>query len=181
LSTNAASFDGSSLNGWYEVTQKAFSKKQLEDLDRTANLVMSPSPGTVAERFARGLGWLSRGRRADDQADRFLYFFTAIESLLTRSDKNAPVTDTICRSAACILAKTVTARAAIAREFSALYGIRSDLVHSGERSVSRVNSKDLQLKAELVFFNVLKKADLSKRIDDFHSELKTASYGGRWP
>jgi len=181
LSTDAASFDGSSLNGWYEVTNKTFSKKQLQELDRIADAVMNSITGTVAERFARGLGWLSRARRATDQADRFLYFFTAIESLLTRSDKNAPVTDTICRSAACILAKTVEARVSIAKELSALYGIRSVLVHSGERSVARVDSKDLQIKVELVFFNVLKKIDLSKRIDDFHSELKTASYGGRWP
>jgi hypothetical protein len=35
----------------------------------------------LAERVGQGLGWLTRGRQAEDRAERLLYFFTAIEAL----------------------------------------------------------------------------------------------------
>jgi hypothetical protein len=62
-----------------------------------------------------------------------------------------------------------------------LYATRSVLVHAGERKVSETESIDLQIRSELVFYNVLRKVDLSKRLDDFHNDLKAASYGVAWP
>ena len=181
LAGTGVSFGGSSLDGWYEVTSKTFGPKKRQKLDILAAQLMNPTKGSVAERFANGLGWLTRGRRASDQAERFLHFFTAIESLLTRSDKNAPVTDTICRGVACILARKLQFRASIAKEMAELYATRSELVHAGERKVSEEESLALQIRSELVFYNVLKKIDMSKRLDDFHNELKVASYGVLWP
>lgn len=181
LTGTVASFGNSSLDGWYEISPKTFSAKKQRELDSIANKLMNPPKGSVAERFANGLGWLTRGRRASDQAERFLHFFTAIESLLTRGDKNAPVTDTICRSVACILAKKVQAREQIAKEMAELYATRCVLVHAGQRKVSEGESLDLQIRSEWVFYNVLKKIDLGGRLDDFHNNLKAASYGVPWP
>lgn len=181
LHSTTASFGGSGLDGWYEISPKTFSKKKLAALDAIASSIMQPSKGSVAERVANGLGWLTRGRRASDQAVRFLNFFTAIESLLTRNDKNAPVTDTICRSVACILAAKIRDRAKIAKDMSDLYSTRSVLVHAGERRVSEAESTRLQICAELVFKRVLDIVPLTKPLDVFHAELKTASYGSAWP
>jgi hypothetical protein len=175
------SFGGSSLDGWYEITPKTFSKKKLTSLATLGTAVMQPNKGSVAARVANGLGWLTRGRRANDQAERFLHFFTAIESLLTRDDKTAPVTDTICRSVACILARKIKDRPNIAKTMSDLYTTRSVLVHAGDRRVSEAESTQLQLHAELVFLRVIDEIPLTTRLQDFHSELKRASYGGKWP
>jgi hypothetical protein len=40
----------------------------------------------------QGLGWLSRGRQAESRTERFLFFFTALEALLSSDDKGDPVT-----------------------------------------------------------------------------------------
>ena len=48
-------------------------------------------------------GWMTRGRHAEDRAERFLFFYTAIETLVSTTDKSAPVIQTIARNAASII------------------------------------------------------------------------------
>ena len=53
---------------------------------------------------------MTRGRQARDRSERLLFFFTAIEALLSGDDKTAPVTQTIARRAATILVDDPTHR-----------------------------------------------------------------------
>ncbi len=63
--------------------------KEKEFKDR-ARVIFNPHKNSLAKRFSQGLGWLTRGRQTVDRAERFLFFFTAIESLLSSNDKTAP-------------------------------------------------------------------------------------------
>jgi Apea-like HEPN len=111
-----------------------------------ANLIFDPPVGSVAGRIHNGLGWLTRGRQSDDRAERFLFTFTAIESLLSNSDKTAPITQTIARHAAVILTDDTAARQKIASSISGLYDFRSTVVHRGGRPVAWTQVKRLWCK-----------------------------------
>jgi hypothetical protein len=146
-----------------------------------ANLIFDPPVGSVAERIHNGLGWLTRGRQSDDRAERFLFTFTAIESLLSNSDKTAPITQTIARHAAVILTDDPATRQKIAASMSGLYDFRSAVVHRGGRPVAWTQVKQLQSMAEHLFSRVIHRVDLSTPYTEFTKQLSVASYGSPWP
>ncbi|WP_426129161.1 hypothetical protein [Pararhizobium sp. PWRC1-1] len=85
------------LPGWYETTAKAVVDQNLPKIQSLASILFDPSDKSLAQRVAQGLGWMTRGRQVADRAERLLSFFTALESLLTSTDKTDPVTQTISR------------------------------------------------------------------------------------
>ena len=144
-------------------------------------MVFDPPEKSLAERFSQGLGWLTRGRQAKDRAERLLYFFTAIESLLSNDDKTAPVVQNIARQAAVILTNDAPVRAAVASDLKKLYALRSALVHTGSRAVLSTNANDAEILAELLFSRVLSEIDLKQSHAKFIEGLSKASYGQPWP
>jgi hypothetical protein len=152
---------GSSLPPWYEIDEAVVATSLDKKFVSQAELLCDPPKKSLAERVSQGLGWLTRARQADDRAERLLYFFTAIESLLSTDDKTAPVVQTIARHAAVLLTADNGARAEIAREIKNLYNFRSSLVHAGNRSVLWSGANGAQSLAERLFEVVLEKADLA--------------------
>jgi Apea-like HEPN len=146
-----------------------------------ANLVFDPQKGSLAERMGQGLGWLTRARQTEDRSERLLYNFTAIEALLSGSDKSAPVTQTISRNAATILTEDVADRFKTAKDIIGLYGLRSLVVHAGSRPVAWTHANFAQNLAEELFWRVLLTADLSLTHQAFIEQLSAASYGSPWP
>jgi Apea-like HEPN len=145
-----------------------------------ANLIFDPPVGSVAGRIHNGLGWLTRGRQSDDRAERFLFTFTAIESLLSNSDKTAPITQTIARHAAVILTDDTAARQKIASSISGLYDFRSTVVHRGGRPVAWTQVKQVQSIAEHLFSRVIHRVNLLTPYTEFTKQLSVASYGSPW-
>ncbi len=154
--------------------------EEREFKDR-AQEIFFPSKNSLAERFSQGLGWLTRGRQTADRSERFLFFFTAIESLLSGNDKTAPVVQTISRYAATILDTDAGKRAEIAKKIRSLYSIRSLLVHTGKRNVSQSESIVAQKIAEILYKKVMESVPLNTRFDKFQESLSKASYGLPWP
>jgi hypothetical protein len=165
---------GGSLATWYEIDEAVAATSQ-------GNKFISQAETSLAERVSQGLGWLTRGRQAEDRAERFLYFFTAIEALLSMDDKSAPVVQTIARHAAVLLTNDNAERAGVAKDLKNLYEFRSSLVHAGHRSVLWSGANYAQVLAEVMFQVVLEKANLKMRHESFSKELAAASYGTPWP
>lgn len=175
-----------SLGGFERSWDYALSPNLAKKLREPPNaarieLIFGAPRGTVAERISHGLGWLSRARRTADRAERFLLFFTAIESLLSSSDRYAPVVQTIANYTAVILTREPGDRFYVAETLAGLYGKRSDLVHRGHRNVNETEVNQIQYYAEALFVFVLDEYDLSHQLSEFHSTLKRASYGLPWP
>jgi hypothetical protein len=126
---------GSSVPPWYEIDAAVVAKSREATFISRAELIFDPPKKSLAERVGQGLGWLTRGRQAEDRAERLLYFFTAIEALLSNDDKTAPVVQTIARHAAVLLTNENEQRAVIARSAKALYELRSSLAHAGTRAI----------------------------------------------
>jgi hypothetical protein len=118
---------------------------------------------------------------SDNRAERFLYFFTAVEAIVSSTDKTAPIVQTICRYAATILQVRAEDRSALAKRLASLYEDRSALVHRGKRQVSQSAVDELQNIAEHLYKTVLERGDLGQQINLFHSSLGEASYGLPWP
>jgi hypothetical protein len=165
----------------YEIGSKLRDIIESEAFRAKAELVFDQPKGTVAERFGQGLGWLTRGRQAADRAERFLYFFTAIEALLSSEDGNDPITQTISRHAATILSADIATRISIIKNVRQLYGLRSRIVHLGNRPVLWGNADAAQRLADSLFWFVFRRADLSMKHKEFSEELINASYGTPWP
>jgi hypothetical protein len=146
-----------------------------------AELIFDPPKKSLAERVSQGLGWQTRGRQAEDRAERLLYFFTAVEALLSMDDKTAPVVQTIARHAAVLLTNDNSARAEAAGEVKKLYALRSSLVHAGNRAILWSAANGAQILAESLFDAVLDKVDLKMKHETFCNELANASYGMAWP
>ena len=151
------------------------------DFREKVELIYNPPKSSLAERVSRGLGWLSRGRRSTDRAERLLYFFTAVEALLTSDDKDAPVVQTICRHAAVIMSDEMEARLKIASDLRRLYALRSKLIHGGDRIISWKDATLTQFLSEALYFNVLDKMKLKLSYkEEFEASLQTGSYGLPW-
>jgi hypothetical protein len=146
-----------------------------------AEIIFNAPQQSLAQRVSQGLGWLTRGRQAQDRAERLLYFFTAIEALLSVDDKAAPVRQTIARHAAVVLNNQPENRIVISSEIRKLYDLRSSVVHAGHRSVLWQSATRTQQLAEKLFQNVIEKTDLKVQHSRFCDQLSDASYGSSWP
>ncbi len=172
---------GSSAPPWYEIDAAVLSTSNSAKFISQAELIFDPPRRSLAERVSQGLGWLARGRQAEDRSERLLYFFTAIEALLSMDDKTAPVVQTIARHGAVLLTNDNTTRAEVAGDIKNLYNLRSSLVHAGNRSILWSGANGAQALAESMFSVVLEKADLKITHENFCSTLAAASYGVAWP
>lgn len=173
--------DGGSVPKYYQVNKAVADHLQSINFGDRANKIFSHVSKSVGERVAQGLGWMARGRRALDRAERFLFFYTAIEALLASRDRTAPVIQTIARHAAVILAKDVENRYGIAKMIKISYETRSALVHGGRRNISKTEAENAQLIAEILYLEILEKVDLASSSESFEAALSKASYGLHWP
>ncbi|PZO55812.1 MAG: hypothetical protein DCF16_01695 [Alphaproteobacteria bacterium] len=165
---------------WYEITEAVVDLSKGAAFMKKAALVSAPPAKSLAERVSQGLGWLTRGRRATDRAERLLFFFTAIEALLSREDKTAPVVQTIARHAAVLWTDNNETRKELSARIRKLYETRSALVHTGNRAVLWSASNNAQILAEALYFRVMKEADLATSFETFCSELSACSFGLPW-
>lgn len=168
---------GTRVAARYVVGEDALRRATSEDFLKTAKLVFSPQSGSVAERFQRCLGWQTKARQARDPSERFLFFFTALESLLAHSDVTAPIVDTVARHCASLLGSEPDARAKNAKLVRSLYQTRSKLVHTGSRAVTDREQRAVQEIAEYVSMSVLDKVQLNETYSNFQDQLREASYG----
>ena len=171
-----------SIGGWtmpcvYQLGIPAQRELSKRDFVKKAGLVFSSSKSSLAERFSQGLGWIARGRQSSDRPTRLLYFFTAIEALLSDSDKTAPIVQTVARHGSVLLSDKNEYRIEIAKTIRQLYGLRSSLVHTGKRGVVDKDANTIQYIADLLFCKVWNDVDLSMKHSRFVEVLSKASYG----
>ena len=169
------------MDGVYTIDDSVVKVAEDEGFKRKAAQIFSPGRKSLSERFGPGLGWLSRARQTSDRAERFLFFFTAIEALLCSDDKTAPVVQTISRHAAVILHDSPEERARLAASLRALYKVRSVLVHTGQRRVSQTNIIKVQQVVEELYRTVMERYPLDVRFDEFGKSLAHASNVTSWP
>ncbi|RYD50757.1 MAG: hypothetical protein EOP52_13115 [Sphingobacteriales bacterium] len=160
----------------YPSTVELFEKSKFKEI---AIEIFDIELNTLKSNLQRMLGWMTKARASEDLATRFLMFFTALEALLSNNDKSAPITDTIARNVSTIVS-TVENRYATATRVKELYGIRSQLVHSGMRDVSLDDCRELQILTEMTCTCVLMNAFNQDR-ESFHSDLRKAGFGLAWP
>ena len=165
----------------YLVDETVVALTEEQKFKDRAHVIFNPSKNSLAERFSQGLGWLTRGRQTVDRAERFLFFFTAIEALLSSDDKSAPVVQTISRHAATILHTDPQDRKDFAGQLGSLYGVRSALVHAGKRDVSQKQTMEAQRIAEELYKTVMENYPLDSKFNKFQESLSKASYGSLWP
>lgn len=145
-----------------------------------ASALFQANKGTVGECVSRALGWLSRARQAQDPAERFLFLFTSIEALLSSQSEAVPITQTIARHAAVMLANKVANRQEISDLLQRLYGERSALIHRGSREVNSDDVNTAQVLAESLCLRTLRRVDLRLEVSKFESTLRSASFGTKW-
>jgi Apea-like HEPN len=172
---------GRSLSPRYLIDDNVRAHLETSNFAARVQAIFWPGESTLAERLSNGLGWLTRGRRALDRAERLLYFFTAIEALISVS-QGEPITQTIARYAAAILDNNNEHRQDLAGRILGLYRIRSGLVHRGEREVLHSQANLAQDIAEGLFLRILNSIEnLQLKAQEFQRQLDKASYGLAWP
>lgn len=172
---------GGTVPGIYFVDGKVSKELRKKANQTLFDSIFSYQVGALSEQLFNALGWLAKGRQATDRSERLLYFFTAIEAVLTREDKNSPVIDTIARHGAVAMARTAKDRPFVAQRFKQLYSFRSATVHRGARTASVLTVTEAQKLAEWLVAVVLKKCDVSVSHKSFCDSLAKASYGAKWP
>jgi hypothetical protein len=178
---SSALVGGAEVPHAYEISEEIQSIVAASDFRSKAKLIFDPTDKSVAARVGQGLGWLTRGRQAEDRSERLLYFFTAIEALLSTDDKTAPIVQTIARHAAVLLTNDMEDRVGISALMKKLYALRSALVHNGSRGVLWSSTNTTQYLAEAMFSRVLDEVDLGSNHVKFCDDLVTASFGLPWP
>lgn len=171
---------GGKLDGFYVTNKDVAMDLAAQEIQSRARILFDPPDKSLAQNVALGLGWLTRGRQASDRAERLLFFFTALEALLTGNGKNESITQTISRHLSVILTQDIEERVTVFDHVKGLYGLRSDLIHKGRREVLEQDVNRLQYYAEGGYWTVLNYCDLSMSEDDFAHSLRVASHGMRW-
>ena len=166
---------GSGVIPSYRITTKIVESYIANNFSVLCDSIFEPTKNSIGERMQRALAWMSRARQAISYQERFLFFFTALEALLTPPDRDDPIADTIARHVSTILALPEN-RLEIYTKMKALYGIRSSLVHSGKRCVAESDCNLLQHLTEMTCFDLLEK-NLNETISDFQHRLKSAGFG----
>lgn len=177
---DGVSTGGLSLLGRYVISEATIAYCGSNEFQLIADQIFTPPNKSLAERVSQGLGWLARGRQSEDRAERFLFFFTALEALLSNEDKAAPVVQTIARHAASILTDCHEDRAKNAKLIRDLYALRSALVHSGMRKVSMREANTAENIAHILFGRVLDQCNLAEQFKSFQKKLSDCSYGLPW-
>ena len=172
---------GSTVPPLYEIDPGVEATVATPEFKAKAAAIFAPTKDSLAARVSQGLGWLTRGRQSADRAERLLYFFTAIEALLSGTDKSAPVVQTIARHAAVMLSNDNAERERHASRLKALYNLRSALVHNGYRGVDWTAANAAHEYAEALFYVALDSSSLTGKHDSFSQGLAEASYGLAWP
>jgi hypothetical protein len=180
IAGDVASLGGMTLPPWYEIDEGIASALNAPEIQARAKVLFDPSNGSLAQRVAQGLGWMTRGRQVSDRSERLLSFFTALEALLTTSDKSDPITQTISRNVSVIWTQDVKKRVEVFNRIKNYYSIRSSVVHSGRREVLWQDVNNLQNFVEGVFWVVLNQCDLTMSQERFAKSLAYASHGLRW-
>jgi|TARA_R110001632_G_scaffold81367_4_gene181276 hypothetical protein len=175
------SYGGSKFASAYIVDGKISKDLRAKKTQSIFDEVFAHKPGRLGEQVFNALGWLTKGRQALDRSERLLYFFTAIEAILTRNNKDSPVIDTIARHGSVMLAASIEKRPGVAKRFKDLYAHRSATVHRGTRNASANAVANAHYLATLLVFVALKKGNLSEKHDTFSDALSAASYGTVWP
>ena len=150
----------------YVVDEKIKAMSEACRFKSQANAIFfSNQAKSLAKRFGQGLGWLTRGRQTEDRPERFLFFFTAIEALLSSDDKSAPVVQTIARYVSVVLSNDPAERSRAAKVVKKLYSKRSALVHAGQRNITWSDVMDVQALAEsIIYTRVLNDCNLDQAI-----------------
>ena len=164
----------------YKITHENADYLAEQSVKLKIEQVFEATPGSVAERVKRGLGWLARARQVSDQAERVLYFSTSIETLLTLEDKDAKVTDNIARNESIILSDNIDTRSENYGIILNCYEVRSRIIHGGSRNVSRREARLIQEVAELLYSKIVLLTNLSVKYETFQASLKQASFGAAW-
>lgn len=164
----------------YEIDEGVLAVAASESFKRRAHAIFYPARRSLGERLGQGLGWMSRARQTSDRAEKFLFFFTAIEALLSSDDKTAPVVQTISRYVAVILWDEAKPRFQLANLVKSLYVARSALIHTGKRNVSNLDVRTIQQVVENVYWVVMDRMELATSFEKFHASLSEASYGLTW-
>lgn len=171
------SLSGPAVPRVYVLGTNTAGKFALPDTIDKIDMIYNSAKGSLAERLSQGVGWLAKGRQAEDRAERFLFFFTALESLLSLSDKTAPVVQTVARHAAVILTNNIEDRVRASSHIKKLYETRSKLIHAGNRNITFEEVKQIQEAVETTLFLVWKYIDLSVKHIDFCDSLSRSSFG----
>lgn len=172
---------GSTLPSQYDINAKVAADMRRKSNQNLFDNIFGHRTDTIGERTYNALGWLAKGRQAHDRSERLLYFFTAIETILTRADKHSPVVDTISRHGAVAIARTIKDRPRVAQRFKYLYDFRSATVHRGARYASALTVKEAHFLAHLLVAVVLRKCDMAQSHSTFCNNLAKSSYGTKWP
>lgn len=165
----------------YKITERFAEEFNSPEFQAKLQEIFGSKDGTLARRVFDGLSWLARGRQSDDVSERLLYFFTAVEALLSADGAFAPVSDSIARYLSVILSDGPNGREEIYDEMKTLYNLRSKLVHRGERNAHSFNANNVEHFAERAYSFVIRKLDLTQRHSEFLIGLRTATHGGSWP
>jgi hypothetical protein len=177
IGPDGATLGGGSAAPWYEIDADMVIILKSSKVVAAAEQLFAPHSNTLAERMQQALGWLTRARRAYEPAERMLLFFTTIEALLSGTNKDGPITESIARNAGVIWSADPKVRMALYKSLKKLYDLRSRIVHNGERSVAQLEVNNIHYIAWTITQIILRRADLSARHSDFIETLKEASFG----
>ena len=136
-------------------------------------------PNTIAAALSDSFYWQSKARQSINRAERVLFFFTALEAIVSRRDTTTPVSETVARSTASLMSTEHAARSEISAELKKMYASRSKIVHQGMASTYASVGSRLQEIVEIITKRVIKEADLGKPLNSFHEHLTEASFGSQ--
>ncbi len=146
------------------------------------SLLKNKERSEIQNRLLSAIDWVGKGLREIDKDKGFIQLMFAVETLLSYRGENIIQPSILNRISECIaftLGNDYGSRIKLEKDFKDLYGIRSAIVHGGEKSVTMSDFMSLKYIIINLIWAFIENEDLCKckKIEDYNVWIKKKRYG----
>jgi hypothetical protein len=158
----------------FEITGEFVKVMEQNGLSKISGILRNPG-NDFENSLITAIHWFGKAIKNVEDKDRFIYFFTALETLLIK-DKNEPIVNCLSERIAFLLEKEKIRRIDLSKIMKDLYDTRSKIVHSGLDEVPPRDIKQLHLITQQVLLTLVNGKNYSHR-DEFFKYLDELKFG----
>jgi len=157
------------------------SGQKVSAFERVNSMLANPNPSALEDRILSSLQWAGRASIESRREEAFLLFCISLEALLlSRRGQNIEITQTFSLRGAHLLVKDAAHRREVFDDLKYLYGIRSNIVHSGRTRVADADLSKIRWLAKTALFIMLVREPFSlmKEEEEFEAWFQAQLLAG---
>jgi hypothetical protein len=142
-------------------------------------MLTKPNRSELEDRLLSAIQWAGRATVEERREEAFVLFTIALESLLVNTKEKDQVTQRFALRGAHLLGKDFASRKQLYRRLKQLYGLRSQIVHSGSTEIADADRDTIAQFVRAAIFNMLVSKPFCemRTVEEFHTWFEDKTLG----